>query len=255
LFDGAIPMAMREVRVYDGDFPTHEQILCGDTGAVFPKERWLKEMHPGEFAVLYKDFKTEIARNPAGEYVQSSAICRIFDSLEEAREDSRKVTTEHWTVRCSIYDHDGSQVDAISNNKKVGKFAAATYAGIVLWIVVFAIAGMGLIWIVFKTSVFILEPSTSAQKHFPVSNWLEWVGYAASGFFFALIAWLARRGVTALRRTSRMKRNLNSMLSPEDRRRFAELNTLHGSEDPAEHERFLKLANEYREKVSEALKK
>ena len=90
-------MGMREVRVYDGDFPTFDQIYSGDPGAVFPKESWLKEMRPGEFAVRYKDFKTGLARNPAGEHVQSSEVCRVFDTLEEAREDSRKVANEHWT--------------------------------------------------------------------------------------------------------------------------------------------------------------
>jgi len=46
---------MREVRVYDGDFPSYEQILAGDPTAVFPKEIWLPQVQPGEFAVRYKD--------------------------------------------------------------------------------------------------------------------------------------------------------------------------------------------------------
>lgn len=248
-------MGMREVRVYDGAFPTVDQIYSGDPDAVFPKESWLKEMHPGEFAVRYKDFKTGLARNPAGEHVQSSELCRVFGSLDEAREDSRKVANEHWTVRCFIYDHHGSQVDTISNNKEVGKFAASMYAGILLWVAVFAIVGMGLIWIILKTSLFIIGPPAAAQKLLPVSSWLAWVGYAASGFFLAVIIWLARTRMIAGRRVSRMNRNLGSVLSPEDHRRFAELNILHGSKDPAERERFLKLASEYREKVREALKK
>ena len=248
-------MGMREVRVYDGEFPSFDQIHSGDPDAVFPKESWLKEMRPGEFAVRYKDFKTGLARNPAGEHVQSSEICRVFDSLEEAREDSRKVAAEHWTVRCFIYDHNGSQVAAISNDKKVSKFAAAVYGGIFLWVVIFAIAGMGLIWVILKTSLFIVGPPASAQTWFHVSGWLEWVVYAVTGFFVALTIWLARIGMIARRKVSRMKRNLDSLLSPEDKTRFAELNILHGSQDPAERERFLKLSTEYREKVREALKK
>ena len=101
---------MREVPVYDGDFPTREQILSGDPSAVFPKESWLAQVRPGEFAVRYKDFKTGLARNPAGALVQSSEICRIFSDLKEARADSRKVANEHWAVLCFIYDHTGSQV-------------------------------------------------------------------------------------------------------------------------------------------------
>jgi hypothetical protein len=60
--------------MFRGDFPTYEQILAGDPTAVFPKEMWLQQVQPGEFAVRYKDFKTGLARNPAREHVQSSAF-------------------------------------------------------------------------------------------------------------------------------------------------------------------------------------
>ena len=69
---------MREVRVYDGDFPSYERILAGDPTAVFPKEIWLQQVQPGEFAVRYEDFKTSLARNPAAEHVSSIEICRIL---------------------------------------------------------------------------------------------------------------------------------------------------------------------------------
>src|SRR5215510_10795343 len=124
---------MREVRVYDGDFPTFDQMLAGNPTAVFPKEIWLQQMQPGEFAVRYKDFKSGLARNPAGKPVQSSEICRVFGSLDEARADSREVAKSHWAVRCFIYDHADVQVDAIANTKEVGKFALVVYAGILLW--------------------------------------------------------------------------------------------------------------------------
>ena len=64
-------MGAREVRVYDGDFPTFEQMLAGGSEAAFPKEVWLQQVQPGEFAVRYKDFKTGLARSPAGKHVQS----------------------------------------------------------------------------------------------------------------------------------------------------------------------------------------
>lgn len=102
---------MREVCVYDGDFPTWEQMLAGGPGASFPKEVWLQQLKPGKFAVRYKDFKTGLARNAAGENVKSSEICGICENLEEARADSRRVVNDHWVVRCFIYDHTGAQVD------------------------------------------------------------------------------------------------------------------------------------------------
>ena len=155
---------MREVRVYDGDFPAFEQILAGDPTAVFPKEIWLQQVQPGEFAVRYKDFKTGLARNPAGEHVKSSEICRIFSSLEEARADSRAVVSDVWTVRCFIYDHTGARTDIISNNMEVGKYSVVAYAGILLWLGIFAIVGMGLIWIIFKIELVVLGPMPAIRK-------------------------------------------------------------------------------------------
>lgn len=149
---------MREVRVYDFDFSSYERILAGDPTAVFPKEIWLQQVQPGEFAVRYKDFKTGLARNPAGQHVNSSEICRIFSSLEEARANSREVVNDHWTLRCFIYDHTGAQAGTISNNKKVNKHPVVVYAGILLWLGIFALVGMGLIWIVFKIAPVVLGP-------------------------------------------------------------------------------------------------
>jgi hypothetical protein len=48
---------------------------------------------------------------------------------------------------------------------------------------------------------------------------------------------------------------LKSVITPEEKKRFEELNTLHGSKDPAERDRFLKLASEYQQNVREALKR
>jgi hypothetical protein len=59
----------------------------------------------------------------------------------------------------------------------------------------------------------------------------------------------------AKRRVDRLHSNLNSIITLEEKKRFEELNTLHGSNDPAERERFLKLLSEYQQKLGQALKK
>lgn len=245
---------MREVRVYDGDFPSYEQILAGDPTAVFPKEIWLQQVQPGEFAVRYKDFKTGLARNPAGEHVNSSEICRIFSSLEEARANSREVVNDHWTVRCFIYDHAGAQAGTISNNKKVNKYALVAYAGILLWLGIFAIVGMGLIWIVFKIAPVVLGPFPSIRELLTSFGWVGWTAYAIAGLFFGILAWYLRIQFIAKRRVE-LHSKLKSVITPEEKRRFEELNTLHSSKDPAERDRLLKLAREYQQKVREALKR
>jgi hypothetical protein len=246
-------MTMREVRVYGSPFPTHEQIRSGDPNTVFPKESWLQHMHPGEFAVRYKDFKTGHARNPTGEPVQSSEICHIFDSLEEAREDSKRVTAEHWAVRCFIYDCTGLQVEAVSNNRQLNKFAAVTYTGILLWVGMFTFAGMGFLRLLYSATLYILRPSASVHSPLFFSGWLGWIAYAFAGFLSGVLAWLLGTWFSANRKISRMTRK--AIVSPEEKKRFAELNALCGSKDQGERERFLKLENEYREKVREAIKK
>jgi hypothetical protein len=248
-------MEWREVRVYDGDFPAFEQMLAGGTAAAFPKEVWLQQVQPGEFAVRYKDFKTGGARNPAGENVQPSEICRIFSSLEEARANSREVANNHWTVRCFIYDHTGVQIGTISNNKEVSKYALVSYAGVLVWVGIFAMTGMVLIWIFFKLTLLVLAPFPSIREPLSSLGWVGWATYAIAGVLVGIFAWYLRLKFIAKRKVDRLHRNLNSIITTEEKKRFEELNVLHGSADPAERERFLKLANEYQQKVREALKK
>jgi len=246
-------MVMREVRVYDGDFPASEQILAGGPGAL-PKEVWLQQMQPGEFAVRYKDFKTGLARNPRGEHVQSSEICRIFSSLEEARADSQKVVNDHWVVLCFIYDHTGAKVDTVSNTRKLNKYGAAIYAQMLLGIVFCGLTGMASIWLLYKLWLFFAPPSPSVHKPFAF-GWLYWASYAAAGLLLAaLLVYLRFRWIIN-RAVSRTHAKLTSAISSEDKKRFQDLNYLHLSRNPGERERFLKLADEYQEKIREALKK
>ena len=243
---------MREVRVYDRDFPTDEQIRAGGPNAAFPKEVWLQQVRPGEFAVRYKDFKTGLARNPAGELAHWSAICRIFGDPEEARADSRKVVNQHWVVRCFIYDHTGTEVATVSNTKQVNKYAAAVYAGVIFWVGFYAVAGMGLIWVVRKGALLIMGTSAPVAT---TSGWFYWMSYAFAGLLLTTLLWYLRIRAIVGTTVSSMQRKLRSAISPEEKKRFRELNTLSASKDPAERERFLKLAAEYQEKVREALKK
>lgn len=55
-------MGMREIRVYEGDFPSFEQMLAGGPAAAFPKEMWLSQVQPGEFAVRSRRVICSIVR-------------------------------------------------------------------------------------------------------------------------------------------------------------------------------------------------
>jgi hypothetical protein len=253
--DSDQPMGMREIRVYDGNFPAVERLLAGDPTVAPPKEIWLSQVEPGEFAVRYKDFKTGQARNPAGKPVRSSEICRVFSGLEEARANSREVVNEHWIVRCFIYDHTGSQVGTISNNKEVNKFAAAAYVAILLWVGFFSVVGMGLMWMLWRGAMLLLGPFYASNQLLPSLGWLGWVAYAFAGLLVGSWFWYLRIRFIAGKRVGRLHAKLESVVSPEEKEHFEQLNTLHGSEDPNKRERFLELYHEYQNKLGEVLKK
>jgi hypothetical protein len=241
-------MAYREEKVYDGPFPTYDQIISGDPAAPSPQEVWLQKVNRGEFAVRYKDFKTGLARNPQGKPVQGSEICRIFDNLAEARSDSRQISKEHWTVECFIYEHTGAQVDSISNTKETGKFAASMYAAILLWGTVFTIAGMALIWITYRITLFLLEPRSEPVR---AVSWLDWSAFAAAGLAIGVLGWCMNLRRSASRRVNKVR----ASFTKEEMKKFEEINTLFGTADPVQRERFLELRREYQQKIKDALKK
>jgi hypothetical protein len=242
-------MPYREVKVYNGPFPTQEQLLSGDpTAPQFPKETWMEKVNAGEFAVRYKDFKTGLARNPQGEHVQASEICRIFDSLDEARSNSLQISKEHWTVRCFIYDHTGARVDAISNVRETTKFAANMYAGILFWGGLFTIAGMALIWGTYRVMLFLLAPGSQPIRSL---NWVGWSAFVVAGLAGAVLAWYVR----LRRRAGRTVDQIRASFTKEEMKKYEEVNSLYGTADPNERKRLLKLMREYREKIREALKK
>lgn len=245
---------MREVRVYGGDFPKIEDVLCGNPTVTFPKEIWLAQVQPGEFAVRYKDFKTGRPRNPRGESAQSSEICRIFGSVDEARADSRKVSDENWVVLCLIYDHTGSLVETVLNTRRVSKFTAVAYAGIFFWIGIYTAMGMGLLWLLSVVVLAAVNKFVTGHQVFVHFGLLEWTLYALAGLLLGIFILYSRIRLRGVRAVSRVQNKLNSM-PPLERKRFEEVNTLYGSHDPEERKKFLKLAAEYREIINQALKK
>jgi hypothetical protein len=245
-------MGYREVRIYEGEFPTLEQILTGDPARPpFPREVWRQEVKPGEFAVRYKDFKTGLARNADGKHVQFSEVCRIFGDLEEARADSREIARANWTVVCIVYDHTGAEVARISNSKELNKYAAHVYAGMFLWTGLYACVGMSVLWLVYRMALLVARLWRPGFEPIRSLSWIGWLSLAAAGLMIAIAGWLSRLRHLAVKRVGKIK----SSITPEEMKRFEETNTLYGTADLAERERFLKLYKELQLRVQEALKK
>lgn len=242
-------MAYREVKIYDGEFPTFDQMISGNpTAPPFPKEVWLEQVQTGEYAVRYKNFKTGLARSVDGKHVQASEICRIFGDLEEARSDSRKVSQDHPEVICCVYDHTGAEVARVTNNKELNKSAVVMYAAILFCVGVCTLAGMGILWFVYRVALAILFPH---QEPLHSLGWLGWLGFSVAGLLLGALAYFAKP-ILAARRVAEKSQGGFTL---EERTRFEELNDLYGTADPKKRERFFALKKELEEKVRRNLKK
>jgi hypothetical protein len=242
----------REVRVYDGDFPSIEQVVTGDPNRpIFPKEAWLQQVALGDIAVRYRDFKTGLARSPSGKHVRSSEICRIFANREDANANSRTIVDEHPAVICVLYDHTGVQVGRVSNRKVLGKFAAAMYAGIVFWGFIYAVAGMTVLWLVYWVGLSAVRLWWPAINPIGSLRWFGWLVFAVAGLLTSIAVWLARLRWVATKRVQKTRSSFTS----EEWKRFAEINQLHVTTDTEKRERLLKLYKEFQERLQESVKK
>ena len=244
-------MGYREAQIYDGPFPTYAQVVSGDPAAPpHPKEVWLQQVQPGEFAVRYKGFKTGLPHSPGGAHVRSSEICRIFSSLAEARENSRQIAQAHWTTRCFIYDHTGAEIDSIYNSGQVNKLAAAMYLGVLLQVAAYTLAGTAIVWVVYRLIVALLLPG-----HAPPLHWIRGIALVTAGLGAAVLVWFLQLRLTAARQVKASLKKVRAAFTPEERKRFEELNTLFGTPDPVKRQRFLELMSEYRQRLRAALRK
>ena len=120
-------MGFREVKVYDGEFPTYEQIISGDpTQPPFPKEIWLEQMRPGEFAVRFRDGKTGLPIEGDGKVHgrRSEATYRIYDNLAEVNLYALESTRDHMGIHCRIIDNSGTM--AVDHRRAVSPHAGSS---------------------------------------------------------------------------------------------------------------------------------
>jgi hypothetical protein len=111
---------------------------------------------------------------------------------------------------------------------------------------------MALIWVTYRIWL-IAAPAPSIDNP-PVFGWFYWLSYAAVGLLLVALLVYLRFRWTVKGSVSLMRARLSSAVSREEKKLFEELNTLYLSRDPTERGRFVKLANEYYEKIREALK-
>ena len=242
-------MGNREVKLFDEPFPTWEQMYSGDPGSPpIPKESWRKHMQPGEFALHFKHFQTSQPIGAEGELLaQQNGYCRVFDSIEEANEHGSGVCHQHPVVVCVIYDSSGKLVKRIYNRKKVTWFAIVMWIGILFWLGILTLAGLALAASVYFVIAFLLGVKNPTNLTLP---WYVWViillAALALGSYglWIRIKWKAKRRIA----------KLQAAISPGEQKYYEQLNTLYGSADPSERERFLKIREEFQEMVRRTLR-
>jgi hypothetical protein len=245
-------MRYRQVPIYDGRFPTLEEIVTGDPAApAFPRQAWQEQIGPEEFAVRYVDFKTGLARNPDGHQVQSAEIRRIFGCIEDARANSLEIAERHPGVICILYDHTGTEVQRVENSQALKKFAVSVYSGILSWLIVATVGGMAILWCAYRLALFPVNKrwhGVIAPFHLlPLTGW---VAFAGSGLVLTVALCPVKAWFIAKRRV----RKVWSSFTAEEIKRFEQINTLHGTGNPAEREYLIKLTGDFQERVAKALK-
>jgi hypothetical protein len=238
----------RQLKLFDEPFPTWDQMLSGDPGMPpFPKESWRKHVRNGEFALHFKHFQTGLFIGADGKHLaRQDEYCRLFDSAKEAEEHAKAVCHEHPAVTCVIYDSSGAFLKRIYNRKKLTRSAIQMWIGSFFWLGTLTLAGLALAAVLYFVVTFILGAQNPTRLNFP---WYVWVSILTAAValglygFWTGIKWKAKRRVA----------KLQAAISPEEREYFEQLNTLYGSAERAERERFLKIRQEFLEKARRTL--
>jgi hypothetical protein len=180
-------MTSRVVRVYDGPFPSIEEMTFGDLAnrTPWPKEVWAGQMQEHEVALFCVNFKsTRPVREETGRPgPQSEETCRIFSSVEEAESYALGIVTAHASTVCILRSKDEQELKRISNRRFMRKFAFASLLGAGLWLAFAAGIGFALI-VLFRTLVRGLG--------------FQWILALSAWQWFALVAGAMLLGVVAL---------------------------------------------------------
>ena len=247
-WEETLVVAYRELKLFDEPFPTWEQMVSGDPASPrLPKASWRKHMQPGEYALHFKHFQTNQPIGAEGELLtQEDGYCRVFDSIEDASEHGNEVCHQHPGVVCVIYDSNGKLIKRIYNRKKVTWFAIVMWMGILFWLALLTLAGLAVAAFAYLAVAFLLGVKNPTNLTLPGYVWVIILMAAlalGSYGFWTRIKWKAKRRVN----------KLQAAISPEERKYFEQLNTLYGSAEPAERERFLQIRQEFLEKARRTL--
>ncbi len=240
------PMPYREARIYDRDFPSASRIIAGDPSVKNdqPRRVWKQAMGKDEFAVLFRHFETHRFLMPDGKRPeqQGSALCLVFDNLQEARSYCRELVERSRHTVCSIYSETGV-VERIRNWKLPIEMWAAHLLAFLVWGAFFCGIGLSILFVGYELVQFLLGHPLPAIGSYRL--W-AWVLFCSAGLFCGLAAYL----VVLFWKTKIRVKTVHEKLTPEEWNRYSEeLSKLKGSSNPEDHARYATLWNEMQRKL------
>lgn len=241
-------MSSRVVRVYDGEFPSIDEIRFCDPAnrTPWPKEVWAGQMQKHEVALFCVNFKSTgpVLEETGRPGPQSEETCRIFSNVKDAESYARGIVQAHPSTVCILRSKDQREVKRVSNRRFNWKFAFASLIGIGYW-VAFA-GGIGLTIILFVRGL--VRGSAFIEWLQALSLW-QWMALVASAVVLGFSALLLKMYLSVRRKTTKFVRAINTSLSPEERARYHDLNALSVSSDPQDREKARQLSKEYSERI------
>jgi len=242
-------MSSRVVRVYDGEFPSIDEIRFGDPAMrpPFPDEVWPRRMQPNEVALFCVNFKsqTPVREETGRPGPQSEETCRIFASVEDAEAYAQGIVKAHPTTVCILRSNNEMELKRISNSRFLSRSTFVSLLGLAFWFMAVTMTVLSMIWF------------SRVLTHSPRFEWILWL---SAWQWFALIALSALLGISvvifkftvpAYRRVIRFRQALENELTPEEKTRFRQINALSTSPDPEDRNKAKQLHEEYLRRVSE----
>ena len=241
-------MTSRVVRVYDGPFPSLEEITFGDPAnrTPWPKEVWAGQMQEHEVALFCVNFKSTLpVREETGRPgPRSEETCRIFSSIEDAESHARRVVLAHPSTVCILRSKDEREVKRVSNRRFNLKFAFVSLIGLGYW-VAFA-GGIGLTIILLVRGLF--RGPGLLEWILTLSLW-KWMAMVTGAVVLGFSALLLKMHLRVRRKVAKFDQAINTSLSPEERAQYREADVLAVSSDPEDREKARRLLKEYSERI------
>lgn len=237
-------MPSRIIKVYDGPFPSVEDMMFGDpdTRHPIPNEGWAEQMDEGEIAVFCVNFKsgTPVREADGRPGPPTDEVCRVSNDMAELERHAQEIVRLHPSVVCVFRTKSDREIKRISNRRFLWRFALTSYLGIGMWLVAVTAFGSS-IWVL--RALIIRSESTFSLK--------QWIALLAGGAVIGVSSVVSWTWFSVLRRTRQFATGLRKALTPEEKQRYDKIDSLSVSTDPEDRRTARELLKEYQQRLEQ----